>query len=367
MKISVSRVLLDEAVFAASKAASVKSTIAILEGILIKAKDGEVVITGYDLEMGLEYKLKADVIESGSIVLNAKIFSDIVHKLPNDTVTISVDEKFNTKIDCAHSNYSILGISPEDFPELPRVSEERSIRIFSTIFKSMIKQTIYAVSQSETKPVHTGALIEVSKNNVKMICVDGFRLAIREEMLDLGSDNDFSFIVPGKTLSEISKLLGDNSEDFVNIKLTRKHIVFEYKEMIIISRLLEGEFINYKQVLATPVTTTVEVDVRSFLESIERAGLLINEKLKSPVKAIFEYNNIVITTKAALGNVREELPSKMEGDRVEIGFNHRYMAEALRYCENEKINIKLATPLSPIVLAPTSGNKFIFLILPVRI
>lgn len=359
------KTLLNEAVIAAQRGAAVKSSFPALEGLLLTAKDGKLKITGYDLDLGIECTIEAEIGEQGAIVLNSRIFGEIIRKLPDDIISVSNDNKMITNIKCGISEFNIIGISADEFPELPNVTREKTIKIPQNILKSMIRQTLFAVSASDNKPVHTGALITIDGKTIKIAAVDGFRLALREETLEESYEN-ISFVVPGKTLSEILKILKDN-DSLVYIGLAKKHIVFEIDNVVLISRLLEGEFLNYKNVIPKEANITAVVNVRQFLDCIERAALLINEKIKSPIRCSFEYEIIKISSRTAIGTVYDELFAAIKGDNIEVGFNNRYMEEALKACETEKVKIEMNTSLSPIVLKPIEGNKFTFLVLPVRL
>lgn len=366
MKFTCEKNLFNESIMAAQKAAAVKSSFPALQGLLIKTMDQSLKITGFDLELGIESVIEANILEEGSIVLDAKVFADIIRRLPEETVTVTVDEKLITNIICGMAEYNIIGINAEEFPELPKVNAEKSILIPSNMLKSMIKQTLFAVSVSDNKPVHTGALFEIENNNLKIVAVDGFRLALRQEKLEGKDYENFSFIVPGKTLSEILKLLKDE-DSLVNISLTRKHILFAVDKLILISRLLEGEFLNYKNVFPKDNRITAIVDTRKLTDAVERASLITNDKLKSPIRSNFDLDAIKISCRTSMGNVFDEIAAKIEGGSLEIGFNNRYMIDALRATELETVRIELNTHLTPIVIKPMDSEEFIFLVLPVRL
>lgn len=365
MKFTCEKNLLNEAVMTALKAASSKSSFPALEGILITTLENSIRLTGFDLDLGIECIIEANIIEKGAIVLNSKMFSEIVRKLPDFNVIVESNEKLLTNIKCDMAEYNIVGIAPDEFPELPKVNTEKTIGLPQNLFKNMIRQTHYAISTSESKPVHTGSLFEIENNRLRIVSVDGFRLALRQEELLQQYDN-FSFVVPGKTLSELSKILRDTDE-IVNISLAKKHILFEFDNNVIISRLLEGDFLNYRNVLPKDIRIVVKVQTKKLIDSVERASLLINEKIKSPIRCNIDNNDIKITCKTVNGNVFDELQSDNSGGTVEIGFNNRYMLDALKATEQENIRLELNTHLTPIVIKPEEGESFIFLVLPVRL
>ncbi len=365
MKFSCEKNLLNEAVMTASKASSAKSSFPALEGILITTLEDSIRITGFDLDLGIECVIEANIIEKGAIVLNSKMFVEIVRKLPDSNVIIESDEKLLTNIKCDMSEYNIVGISPTEFPELPKINTEKNICLSQNLIKNMIRQTLYAISTSESKPIHTGSLFEIENNRLRIISVDGFRLALRQEEL-LQQYEDFSFVVPGKTLSEISKILRDTDE-IVSISLAKKHILFEFDNIVVISRLLEGEFLNYRNVLPKDIRIVVKVETKKLIDSVERASLLINEKIKSPIRCNIDNSDIKITCKTVNGNVYDEVLSENSGGTLEIGFNNRYMLDALKATEEQNIRMELNTHLTPIVIKPEEGEKFVFLVLPVRL
>ena len=368
MKFTCDKILLNEAINAAIRAVPQKSSFAALEGILITAFTNEIKITGFDLNIGIECIIEAQVEESGNIVVKANMLSEIVRKLSNDTVFFSSDKNGNVSITCGPAKIDIVGIGAEEFPELFSVSDlENRIEMPENMLKSMIRQTLFAVSVSESKPVHTGSMFEIKDGTLKIISVDGIRLAIREEKL-LTPTADISFVIPGKTLSEILKLLKDE-DNIISIKPGEKHIMFEIGNIILVSRLLSGDFLNYRNVIPAEHKIETLIEVRNFLECIERASLVINEKIKAPIRCFFDYDIIKLYSKTASGSAYDELPATVTGGTLEIGFNNRFMIEALRACESEKVRIEMNSSLTPIVLRPEKENdtSFLFLVLPVRL
>ena len=320
------------------RAVSAKSTIPGPEGILIKANNSELNLTGYDLEIGINTTIYAKVEEAGSIVLNAKVLCEILRRIPNQTVTIDCDER----------NFATIN---------------------RKMLSEMVKQTIFAVAVTDAKVVYTGIRFEISDGELKLIAVDGFRMAIRTEKIDYHGE-DIAFIVPAKTMSEIFKLSvedNDDEEGFVSIGLGNRHIIFEVNGYSIISRLLEGEFLNYRSTIPLSVSTTVEVDTRSLIDSIERTSLIITDRTKSLINCVFDTDFIRISSIAALGTANDKVCADIEGSRVEIGFNNRYLLDALKACNTDRVKILLNGALSPILILPTEGESFIFLVLPVRL
>lgn len=364
MKFNCNRQKLNEAVTNVQRAVSAKSTMPALEGILLKASANKITLSGYDLEIGITTVTDADVREEGAIVLSARLFADIIRRMPEDSITIETDEKLIAYISSGKVDYKIIGISSDEYPELPSVKGNDVITINGDILRSMIRQTIYAVSEKDIKPAHKGSLFEIENGNIKIISVDGYRLAIRSEKIDYSDEK--SFIIPGKSLSEVTKLITDNTKD-VNIIVGDRHIIFKIDEYSIITRLIEGEFMNYKAALPKNHSTEIKVNTRKFINSIERMSLLLTEKLKSPVRCKIEDGLIKTSCNTSLGQAYDEFEVQIDGEAVEIGFDNKYMLDALRYSETDEVTIQLNGPLSPIVILPSEGESFIFLVLPVRL
>lgn len=346
------------------RAVSTKTSIPAIEGILLKATDDKLLLTGYDLEVGIKTLIEAKVEETGSIIINARILCDILKKLPSDKVIIEADERQLCIIKCGEIEYKLVGIAVDEYPELPTVTGGFPIIVDSEILKDMIKKTIFAVAVNDSKIVHTGLKFEITNGQIKVIAVDGFRLAIRTEKIEYSGD-DISFIVPAKTLSEVIKLM--EISDVISMNVGKRHIIFEVANYNIISRLLDGEFLDYNSAIPKSNTTEVKVNVKMIMDSIERTSLLITDRLKSPLRCIFEDNIIKISTITSLGMAHDKVFAEIEGERVEIGFNNRFLLDALKACSNDDIKIRLNGPLSPIIIVPPEEENFLFLILPVRL
>lgn len=346
------------------RAVSTKTSIPAIEGILLKAIGDELLLTGYDLEVGIKTSIEAKVEEAGSIIINARILCDILKKLPSDKVLIEADERQLCVIRCGEVEYKLVGIAVDEYPELPTVTGGYPIVVDSELLKDMIKKTIFAVAVNDSKIVHTGLKFEITRGQIKVIAVDGFRLAIRTEKIDYSGD-DISFIVPAKTLSEVIKLM--EISDVVSMNVGKRHIIFEVGNYSIISRLLDGEFLDYNAAIPNSQTTEVQVNVRMLMDSIERTSLLITDRLKSPLRCIFEDNIVKISTITSLGMAHDKVFADITGERVEIGFNNRFLLDALKACDNDDIKIRLNGPLSPIIIVPPEEDNFLFLILPVRL
>jgi DNA polymerase-3 subunit beta len=364
MQFSCDRQKLNEAVLNVQRVVSSKSSIPALEGILLTARDETVKLCGFDLEIGMTTEIAANVKEPGSIVMGAKLFGDIVRRLPGDTVTFSSDEKYVTQIESGEAKFSVTGIPAEEYPELPRITGEKTVSVPSSTLKGMIRQTLFAVAESDAKPIHTGTLFEIEEGKIRLVSVDGYRLAIREEPISCEEKNNF--VVPGKTLSEVMKLLGDG-DDPVELQIGMRHILFRIGDYTVISRLLEGEFLDWRAALPKTSATEIQVSVSDFIASLERVSLLITERLRSPVRCLFSEGCIRLSCSTAIGRANDRLSAKISGDEVEMGFNSRYLLDALRNTECDEVKIKLNGALSPLTMTPVSGNSFLFLVLPVRL
>jgi DNA polymerase-3 subunit beta len=366
MKIICSKENLLEGINIVQKAVSTKTTLPILEGILIEAAD-KIKMTGNDLEIGIECCIDADVKRPGSIVINSRMFGDIVRRLPDSEVLIEVKENNTVVIECENSFFEIKGIAAEGFPALPSIEKENGIRISKKILKDMIKQTIFAVSIDENRPILTGSLFEYRSGKLTIVSIDGYRLAMRCHVSENVSDGpDRNLIIPGKTLNEIAKIIQPVDED-VCIYAAGNQILFDMGNCIMTSRLLEGEYLNYMGIIPSEHETKITVNTKDLLACFERASLVItNEERRYPVNLDISDDIVVITANTEAGNVREEMRAEIEGKKLNISFNHRYFIEALRVIDNEMIDIFFTTNVGPCTIRPMQGNDFAYLILPIR-
>ncbi len=365
MKFYCETELLSQACQNVQRAVSTKTSIPAVECIYIKAQNGELILTGYDLEFGIYTSIKAKVEEAGGILINAKILCDIMKKIPGQFVNIEADERQLARITSDEAKYSIMGISASEYPELPSVTGGFPINLPQRLLKEMVRQTIFAAAVNDNKIVHTGIKIEIDERIIKLIAVDGFRLAIRKEAINYEGDS-ISFVVPAKTLAEVVKLITDD-DAIISIGVGKRHIVFEINGYSVVSRLLEGDFLNYKTAIPTNSTTTVKVNTRMFIESIERTSLIISDKITSPIRCLFNENNIKVSSSTAVGTANDKINAIITGDTVEIGFNNRFLLEALRVADTDEVKIELNGAVSPILILPPENDNFTFLVLPVRL
>lgn len=366
MNIICKKDILVTAVSNVSRAVSQRSPIPALEGIHIKAKENSICLTGYNLELGIQTTLSCDVLEEGEIVLSAKFLLDMIRRIESEDVSIKSNPKFLTTINGGVTEYTILGMSPEEFPELPVIQSISNVTLSQGNLKSQIEQTLFAVATTDSKPVHTGSLFDIYDKSVTVVSVDGYRLAMRKEQADI--NEEITFIVPGKTLSEVAKLIKDGENDqTVDIKVSRKQILFKIGDYNIISRLLEGEFLDYKASIPSESKTDVTIATRDFINSIERTSLLISDRLRSPLRIKFSEDLIKINCTTSLGKAYDEVACKIEGQEVEMGFNNKYLLDALRACDCDQVKLEINGPLSPMKVVPMEGDSFLFLVLPVRL
>ena len=366
MKFSCEKALLQAAISTTSRAVSPKSSIPALEGILLEA-GSDLRLTGYNLETGIRTIVPADIREEGTLVLGARLFGEIVRKLPDDIVTFQ-SENYMVNIKCGMSEFNILGTDPEEFPELPTVEYQNSLILPQSRLKAMISQTLFAVSDNESRPIHTGSLFEVDSEGLTIVSVDGYRLALRHESIDKKEGAEtFSFVVPGAALSEVEKICSDVDEP-ASVTQGARHVMFKVGDTMLVSRRLEGEFLAYRQAIPRNNTIHVEGDTRALLSSIDRVSLIISDKLKSPLRCVFDSNLLKISTKTAIGDAYDECPLSGDGGGLEIGFNNTYLMDALKAAPADKVRLELTTGVSPCVILPTEGEEnFLYMVLPVRL
>ena len=367
MKFNCDRSLLLNAVTIASRTVALKSTISALEGLLFETGGTELTVSGYNLKTGIRTKLEADIVQEGRLVLNARLLGEILRKMPEGTVSFVSDASLLVKLSCGMSYFEIMGIAAEEFPELPSVEAQNAFRIQEKKLQSMIGETLFAVSTNESRPVHTGSLFEIADGVLTVTSVDGYRLAQRREKLDDPTELTTSFVVPGAALSEAQKVAGDSEEEAV-ISLGARHIMFSVGDTEIISRRLEGEFLDYRKSVPKESKFCLKADRKLLLSVFERVSLMISEKYKSPVRCVFEDGLMKLSTATALGKATDECALEGDAGGLEIGFNNRYMLDALRAAPTDQLLLQLSGPTSPCVILPESGDgSFLYLILPVRI
>jgi DNA polymerase-3 subunit beta len=364
VKISCLRTDLANAVSNVSRAVSTKAALPALEGVLIKAYDNKLNISGYNLEIGITTDIEATIQAEGEIVVSAKLFLDIVRRLPEEIVMIETDDRMVTYITCGHVDYQIVGMSSVEYPDLPSFEQTDGVTVNAKILREMIRQTVYAVSENTAKPIYTGSLFEIENGNFRIVAVDGYRMAIRNENVD--SESKTSFVVPGKTQQEVLKLLTDDDEN-VEIIIGQRHITFKVKNYRVISRLIEGTFLDYNTTIPKEAKTEIVMNTRSIIDAIERMSLLNNDRVQSPVRCIFADDEIKLSCASAVGKASDVLSVPIIGDPVEIGFNNRYMLDALKNTDTDEIKLILNGPTAPMIIKPVKGDAFLCFVLPMRL
>ncbi len=367
MKFSCEKFELQNLVMTASRAAASKSPIVALEGLLISAANSYVSVTGYDMKKGIYTKTAAEVKESGAVVISAKLLTEMMRKMPDGIISFETDERSNVKIKCGSSNFSIVYTPSEDYPELPSVRGTESIEIKRKLLKTMIDETSFAQAQNESRPVYTGSLFEFENGELTLVAVDGYRLALRREMVpDCGVTDQF--IVPGSALSDVSRFCAEDEDKIVYIEKGDKHVSFIIDEVQVITRRLEGEFLNYKKALPQTFRYTVEAERAEMLKVVDRVSIMVDERIKSPLRLTFSDGSIGFLCVTPAGRAEDTCMCEGTAEEIEIGFNDRYLRDALRVVPAEKIKIGINTGSSPCLLMPTDGNNnFAYMILPVRL
>ena len=343
-----------------------KSALSAIEGILCRASD-RLSLTGYNMETAITYEIEAEVTDGGQCILPAKLFGDIIRRLPEGPVTVVVDENYKVSIRAGYASFTISAESADDYPELPDVGSGRSIHIPQTALKELIGGTIFAVSENQGRPIHTGVKFEVENEVISAIAVDGFRLARRTFHGEDSTGRSLSFVVPAQGLKELEKILSD-SDEAVAFTLGSKHILFQIGCATLICRLLEGDFLDWRRVVPTNCPVKLTAHVSDLASSIDRVGLIVSEKYKSPVRCVFSDNVLLLRTNTTIGAAEDRCAIAGDGKELEIGFNVRYLADALRAIPSEEVVMELTNGLSPIVLTPVDKKyDFSYMVLPVRI
>ena len=347
------------------KAVSSKTTMSILECFLIDATEGKIKMTANDMELGIETVVQGEIIEPGSVAIEAKLFSEIIRKLPDNDVVIDVDNEYKANITCENAKFNIIGRDGDDFSYLPEIKKEKSISISQFSLKEVIRQTIFSIDDKNNNKLMTGELFEISGNNLKVVALDGHRIAIRN--IELNAEyEDIKVVVPGKTLNEVSKILEDNS-DLVEITFTSNHILFNLKTTKVISRLLEGKFVNYNSLLPQEHKLIVNVKKQELQNGIERASLMAKDGNSNLIKLDVQEDILIITSNSQLGKVREEVAISLQGEGVQIAFNSRYLLDVLKSMEEDEIVMEMTSGITPCVIKGKNMNNSKYLVLPVRL
>lgn len=367
MKFSCSKEHLISALNVSQKAVSSKTTNPLLEGILFSAYNNKLLLRSTDLEIGVEIYIPATIEIEGEIVLSSSITGDLIRKISGSEIFFESDSQHQMKIECLLSSFTLKGFSSDEFPAFPEIIEDHIFLIDSSVLRELIRATLFSVATNENIPVLTGVKIELEEDNIKLIALDGYRLALSRGKLKSTTEKELSVIIPSKSLSEVNKVLASFTGE-VKVKFSKNQIFFEMDNTQFTSRLLEGEFINYKQIIPVEKTTEVKINRRLLLESSERAALLAREGKNNLIKMDFNQDQLILTSNADIGDVFEVIPIINQGDPLKIAFNSKFLIDALRVIEGEELLMNMTTSVGPGVLLPTDKSEdFIYLILPVRV
>ncbi|MBQ9663643.1 MAG: DNA polymerase III subunit beta [Oscillospiraceae bacterium] len=367
MKIRCEKKDLQIAVNNVSRAAPSKSPIPALEGILFEANRDGLKLTAYDTRIGIYTTLDCSVLEGGCIVIPARFLGELVRRLPDGMVSIEADESFATTIRCGKSEFHVMGLDPESFPELNVVDAVQNIGIPENILKNMINQTIFSVSTSESRPLYMGVLFEVGNSDLTLVAVDGYRLAKRSEQMENANMNPCTFVIPGASLSEVERLCSADKTDEVMIALGDKHASFEIGNTVLITRRLEGEFMNYRKSIPSTFRYEIIVERDELIRVIDRISLVIKDKQTSPVKMVVEQGELQFYCTTPFGHAEDSCLCEGSGDGMRIGFNDRYFMDALKAASDEKVRVSMNTPSAPIVIEGAEGSSYLYMVLPVRL
>ena len=364
MKLVFTKSNLNKAVGIVMKAVPTRTTMNILECILIDATTNEIKFTGNDMELGIETIVEGEIIEKGKIAIDAKLFSEIVRKLPDNDITLTTDSNNNALITCEKSKFNIAGKSGDDFSYLPAIIKDKMITLSQFQLKEVINQTIFSIAINDNNKMMTGELFEVNEGTLKVVGLDGHRIAIRNIKLE-GRSDDVRVVIPGKTLQEISKILNADAESFVNIYFTNNHVLFEFDQTHVVSRLIEGDYFKISQMLSNDYETKVSINKKEFLDSIDRANLLIREGDKKPIIINILNGLLQVNVNSAIGALNEDIDIDKEGKDIMIGFNPKFLMDALRVIDDENVTMYLVNHKSPCFIRDKEEN-YIYLILPVN-
>ncbi|WP_459129483.1 DNA polymerase III subunit beta [Guggenheimella bovis] len=364
MKFTVNQAELIYALNILSRAISTKTTLEVLKGIFIEAKEDHIVMKSNDLSMSIIVTVPAVVERQGSTVIESRFFNDIVRKLPEDGITIEKKDD-HTSLVCFMSHYKLMQMDESTFPQIKEIEEGKVITINQSIFSNMIRMTNFAVSRDETRPTLTGSLIEVKNNEMKMVSIDGFNIAIKK--VPVQDAPDLSVIIPGRTLSEIQKITAYNVDDNLIMNVTDNYVSFTFGNVVIISKVLEGEYIKYEQVISSDFPIDIEVDSRDFYEAIDRAALMANQS-RSYIE-IFDFadDKVTITSQSEMGTAMEEVDIRKNGSDIRIGFNPNYLIKALRVIDDEVLRIRMSSPVRPCFIQPKDNDSYEYYLVPIRI
>ena len=364
MKASFNQKELVSAVTTVQRAVSAKSSNPALEGILLKVHGSEATLCGYDLDIGITSVIPATVIEEGDIVLGAHLFAEMTKRMPDSTVTIETDEKLITTITSYPAEFQLVGMTPEEYPELPSFDTLRTFEIEVGTLKGMIRDTFYAISDNPAKPALMGSYFDADNGFLNIVSIDGFRMSVRREKID--SEEKFDFILPKKTLAELLKTAAGDEESFT-VALGKKHVVFKVSSYSVVSRLIEGKYVDYRATIPNGSSTSLTIESGRMINSLERMSLMTSDKMQQPVHLVVADDGMKLFCTTSLGKANDFIETSFEGDELEIGFNNRYMLDAVKNIESDMLCFEFNGANRPLKILPTEGDSFIVLVVPMRI
>ncbi|MBQ7046019.1 MAG: DNA polymerase III subunit beta [Clostridia bacterium] len=365
MKFIINKNNLSAAVNNLSRAVATKSAIPVLEGIFIKAGKDTLTLTAYNLELSMTKTEHCRVVKEGSVVINAKLLGEILRRLSSDEVVLECDDKLMCHITCGSAKFDIMGMAAADYPEIPEQPDSADIVIDGEQLKRLVRQTGFAVAQIEgTRPILTGINVSVENGLLKFVAIDGYRLAIRQEPIKC--EQEFNIVVSSKAITDAVKILSDEEEQ-VNLRISKRNISFEINGYVLISRLLEGEFVDYKKVIPQTFMQTIELSTRQFIDIIERISLIISDNFSTPLRCMFKEGEVMFTSASSVGRATETAEINLQGPDFEIGLNNRYLLDALRACETDTVSVKFNGGSSAVIIKPLKGDDFIYMVMPMKL
>lgn len=363
MKIKIDQKDLSKHINIVQKGISGRTTLQILDGILVETINDKLKLTGTDLEISIETYVECEIEEEGSIVIDSNLFGDMIKKLPDAPIYINVKDN-NINIKCENSEFNILGNSPEEYPNLPIILEQDNFKIQKDLFKNAIRETVFATIQDETRPSLSGVLLEITNGHISFVALDGYRLALKK--LPIDSDKDIKIIIPGRALNEVNKIL-DDSDEMLKIAVAPGHAIFNIGETVIYSRLLEGQFFNYRDIIRKEHNTSLVINKKELQYSLERASLLAKKEKANLVKLTIEGDHIEIKSNSELGDVNEKVFANVEGEEINIAFNSRYILEGIKIMTDDEIVLNFMGSLNPCIINAVGDENYTYLVLPVRL
>lgn len=365
MKIVCEKDKITQAVFGVSRAVASKAAMPVLEGVYLKARDDHATLIGYDLAIAIRTRIDAKIEEGGGVVINSRIFCDFLRKADSDRISIECDEKNNVVMSAGNTRFSIVGMNISEYPEVPEVSLGKSVDLDYDLFRKMVEQTIYATAADDNNQMFKGINFEIYEDRIRLVGLDGKRLAIRNERVKNGGE--LTFITPAKTLTELIRLAGDDAES-VNITLDKHHVSFCTGDFYVISRLIYGDYIKYENIIPNEKEISIEVGVRDFINAIDRVSLMMTDRVKSPIRLELKGEEMNFKCVSELGVATDSIRCENDSEKpLLIGFNNKFMTDALRATDCDRVKIDFISPIRPIKITPIDGDDFLFLVLPVQI